>query len=291
MTPPSQPHSGGEPPAARTRKTFALWRVRGQIPLWTRWILPLLPLGLLLFFYMQAAEARRLDNPMDKLLPLPADFVAAAKASVLPNEFTGEIPIVADLKSSLAIYAVGFGSAVLFSLVFGLHVGAWPWAGNMFDPFLRFLSYLPPLALLPLVLLFLGIGATAKTFLIFIAVAVPLTRSLVLRVEGVNERQIWNAQTLGPTPAEMIWVVIRRITEPGFLDDVRLLIGTAWVYLIAAELIASNAGLGYRINVASRNLNVAQIFLYIAVICLLAFLMDRSIYYINRSRNRWADTK
>ena len=74
----------------------------------------------------------------------------------------------------------------------GLHVGAWTWANNMADPILRFFSYLPPLALLPLIMLFLGIGDLAKTFLIFIAVFIPLTRSLVLRVQAVSEREIWN---------------------------------------------------------------------------------------------------
>ena len=266
----------------------ALTRIRGGLPGWCQWVFPLVPLVVVGTLYFNAAVERREENPNDKLMPLPADFVKAVRVSLTRNEFTDEIPLVADLSSSLRIFGIGFGAAVLFSLVAGLHIGAWRWANAMFDPFLRFLSYLPPLALLPLVLLFLGIGDTAKTFLIFIAVAVPLTRSLVLRVEGIGERQIWNALTLGPSPMEMIWIVIRRLTEPGFLDDVRLLIGTAWVYLIAAELIASNAGLGYRINVASRNLNVAQIFFYIGIIVLLAFLMDRGIYHLNRLRNRWA---
>lgn len=266
----------------------AIFRVRGTLPGWCRWVLPIIPLAIALGLYLQAANERRAENPSDKLMPLPADMWKAVVASVTPDEFSGEIPIVNDLKASLTIFTIGFGSAVLFSLVAGLHIGAWKWANLMFDPLLRFLSYLPPLALLPLVLLFLGIGMLAKTFLIFIAVAIPLTRSLVLRVEDIGERQIWNALTLGPGPLEMIWIVLRRITEPGFLDDVRLLIGTAWVYLIAAELIASDAGLGYRINVASRNLNVAQIFFYIGVIVLIAFLMDRAIFHFNRLRNRWA---
>ena len=264
----------------------ALTRIRGGLPRWCRWVLPLVPLAIVGALYFQAAVERRAANPNDKLMPLPADFVKAVRASVTPNEFTDEIPLLSDLGASLRIFAIGFGAAVVFSLFAGLHIGAWRWANAMFDPFLRFLSYLPPLALLPLVLLFLGIGDTAKTFLILVAVAVPLTRSLVLRVEAIGERQIWNALTLGPF--EMIWVVIRRLTEPGFLDDLRLLIGTAWVYLIAAELIASNAGLGYRINVASRNLNVAQIFFYIGIIVLLAFLMDRAFHHLNRLRNRWA---
>jgi NitT/TauT family transport system permease protein len=265
-----------------------LTQVRSSLPSWSRWILPIFPLIMLSALYLHCATERRRENPGDKLLPLPVDFGRAAVVATSRDEFTDTVPIVEDLRSSLTIYALGFGSAVVVALVVGLHVGTWSWAHAMFDPILRFFSYLPPLALLPLVMLFLGIGDLAKTFLIFISVVVPLTRSLVLRVQAVNEREIWNAMTLGASTPELIWIVFRRLTEPGFLDDVRLLIGTAWVYLIAAELIASNAGLGYRISVAGRNLNVAQIFLYIAVICVLAFAMDRAIHHLNRWRNRWA---
>jgi NitT/TauT family transport system permease protein len=237
--------------------------------------------------YLAVANLRRAENPRDKLMPLPADFAAAARRAVTANEFTEKVPLWEDLKSSLRLYAMGFALAVAVALVAGLHAGAWTWMHAMLDPLLKILSYLPPISLLPLVLLFLGVGDTAKVFLIFIAVAIPLTRSLVLRVQSINQRQIWNALTLGPSPFEMIWVIIRRIVEPGFLDDVRLLIGTAWVYLIAAELIASNSGLGYRISVAGRNLDIATIFLYIAIISLLAFLMDKGIHAFNRWKNRW----
>lgn len=267
-------------------RTFT--QVRSSLPEWARWVLPILPLIVMAALYLHAADNRRRENPNDKLLPLPSDLGRAAAVAVTADEFTEKIPLVNDLRASLRIYLLGFGSAVAVALVCGLHLGVWRWAHGMFDPILRFLSYLPPLALLPLVMLFLGIGDLAKVFLIFAAVVIPLTRSLILRVEAVNEREIWNAMTLGTSTPEMIWIVFRRLTEPGFLDDVRLQIGTAWVYLIAAELIASNAGLGYRISVAGRNLNVAQIFVYIAVICLLAFLMDRAIYHFNRWRNRWA---
>lgn len=258
------------------------------MPAWTSWVLPIVPIAILLALYLHAATDRRRENPDDKLLPLPRDFIRAAEVAFTPDEFTEQRPIVQDLKSSLRIFGIGFGSAALVALILGMQIGAWTWANQMADPLLRLFSYLPPLALLPLIMLFLGIGDVAKTFLIFIAVVIPLTRSLVLRVQALSEREIWNAMTLGPGVMELIWVVMRRLVEPGFLDDLRLLIGTAWVYLIAAELIASNAGLGYRISVAGRNLNVAQIFLYIAVICLLAFLMDRAIYHFNRWRNRWA---
>lgn len=255
---------------------------------WLRRALPLLPLAVVLWVYLHAAHVRRAENPRDKLMPLPSDVAEAVSRACTTGEFSETVPIVEDLKSSLRLFGLGFGAAVVFSLAVGLPIGFWGWANATFDPLLRLLSYLPPITLLPLVMLTLGIGDLAKCFLIFVAVAIPLTRSLILRVQAINEHQVWNAQTLGPSAVEMLWIVVRRIVEPGFLNDARLLIGTAWVYLIAAELIASNAGLGYRINVASRNLDLAMIFFYIAVVCALAFGMDKMILFLNRWKNRWA---
>ena len=143
-----------------------LTQVRSSLPEWTRWVLPIVPLVVLAWLYLDAAHARRRENPGDKLLPLPADLAHSAVVAFSRDEFSETIPIVEDLRTSLKIYALGFGSAVAVALVCGLHIGVWSWANGMFDPMLRFFSYLPPLALLPLVMLFLGIGDLAKTFLI-----------------------------------------------------------------------------------------------------------------------------
>lgn len=265
-----------------------LFEIRRIISPQLTFILPLIPLVLAAIFYLSLANARRIENPKDKLLPLPEDFIQAAKFVCTVDEFKGTIPIVEDLKSSLRLLILSFGSAVLFSLIVGLHLGSWPWARAMFNPFITLLSYLPPIALMPVIIIVLGIGDLAKSFLVFLAVSIPLIRGTILKIEAIPERKIWSALTLGASPWQMIWVVIRRTIEPGFLEDVRLLLGTAWVYLLAAELIASDTGLGYRISIAGRNLNIALIFFYVAIICVIAYAMDRSLYQFNRWKNHWA---
>src|SRR5688500_1858800 len=103
----------------------SIFRIRGSMPSWCGWVLPIVPIAIALALYLNAAQQRRAENPSDKLMPLPADFYKAVVASVTLNEFTEEIPLVEDLKSSLLIFSIGFGAAVVFSLVVGLHVGAW----------------------------------------------------------------------------------------------------------------------------------------------------------------------
>lgn len=249
---------------------------------------PLIPLLAFCLLYANALQERRKDNPNDKLLPTPAEIASAAKYSITENEFTYEIPLVEDLKSSLSLFAFGYLSAVLAALLTGLSVGYWNRWNSMWDPWLKAISYVPPMSLLALIFLTFGIGTLAKSFLIFLAVFIPLTRSTVMDVQNIKSHQIWNALTLGPSPLEMVWIFIRRTIEPQFLENARAQIGIAWVYLISAELIASDSGIGYRINIAARNTNIAQILFYVLLIGILAFAMDKTILLFNRYKNRWA---
>lgn len=249
---------------------------------------PLLPLIVCCLIYGFALHQRRAANPNDKLLPTPSEIFAAAKYSATEDEFTYEIPLIADLKASLSLFAWGYVSAVAASLLAGLAIGYWARFNAAFDPWLKALSYIPPMSLLALIFLSFGIGTLAKSFLIFLAVFIPLTRSTIMSVQGISPRQIWNALTLGPSEMEMVWIFIRRSIEPQFLENARAQIGIAWVYLISAELIASDAGIGYRINVAARNTNIAQIIFYVLVIGVVAFSMDKAILLVNRWKNRWA---
>lgn len=244
-------------------------------------------LTLILGAYIALSEFRHSANPLDQMTPTIGMVWDAFKVSVTPDEFTGEVALTADIAASLSLLLYGFSLAVSVSLFLGLHAGALPWVNALLDPVLKLFAYIPTIALLFLIFVLFGYGQGAKIFLIFFATVVPLTRALTLHVQGISEKQIWKAETLGATNFEIIWVTLRRLTEPKFLDDLRLQLGSAWIYLIIAELINAPAGLGYRINVASRNMNVATILVYVIVISLLAFLMDRAIWLLNQRRNRW----
>lgn len=248
---------------------------------------PLLPLLVLAIGYGGVLHSRREQNPNDKLLPSIPEIASAAKHSVTEDEFTYEVPLVEDMKASLTLFAWGYGVAVATALLAGLSIGYWKRWNSMWDPWLKAISYIPPMSLLALIFLSFGIGTLAKSFLIFLAVFIPLTKSTVMDVQGIPQRQIWNAQTLGPSPLEMVWIFVRRTIEPKFLENARAQIGIAWVYLISAELIASDAGIGYRINVAARNTNIAQILWYVLVIGITAFLMDKAVLSFNRWKNHW----
>jgi NitT/TauT family transport system permease protein len=263
-------------------------RVRQALSRRTEIVVGVITVASLIIAYFTFAVNHHAANPRDQMVPTFGMMVSAAKSAVTPDEFSGVIPLLADVKSSLTLIAVGFSSAVLVSLFIGLHIGAWPWLNAVVDPVFKIFSFVPTIALLFIILATLGTDAPAKMFLIFFATVVPLTRSLKLHVDAVPDKPIWKAETLGASNFEVIWIVLRKSTEPKFLDDVRLQLGNAWIYLIVAELLASKDGIGYRINVASRNMNMSMICVYLLVITLLAFLMDRGLWLLNRLRNRWA---
>lgn len=263
-------------------------RVRQSISHRASVIAGVVTVAALVLAYFVVAERYHADHPRDQMMPTAGMMLAAFKNSITPDEFTEVTPLFADVTSSLTLLSVGFGSAVIVSLFIGLHIGAWPWLNAIVDPVFKILSFVPTIALLFIILATLGTDMAAKMFLIFIATVIPLTRSLKLHVDAVPDKPIWKAETLGASNFEVIWIVLRKTTEPKFLDDVRLQLGNAWIYLIVAELLASKEGIGYRINVASRNMNMSTICVYLVVITLLAFLMDRGVWLLNRIRNRWA---
>jgi len=266
---------------------MSLLRIRQPISKKAATTLCLLSIFITIGGYLLIAEIHHRAHPRDQMVPTLAMLIQAGRTAMTPDEFTGHVPLWADTYSSVRLVFIGYSLAIVGSLIVGLHAGAWSWLNALLDPTLKFFSYTPTMALLAFFLMILGSGDESKIAIIFLATVVPLTRSLILSVQNVSEKQIWKAETLGASNLEVVWITLRKTTEPQFLDDVRLLLWSAWVYLIASELIASQNGLGYRISIASRNLNVASTLFHVLVISALAFITDRGIWALNKLRNRW----
>ncbi|RME05105.1 MAG: ABC transporter permease subunit, partial [Deltaproteobacteria bacterium] len=146
----------------------------------------------------------------------------------------------------------------------------------------------PPLALLPLIFIALGTEEEAKITLIVLGIFPTLTQDVCLRVREIPMELIQKAFTLGASAIEVTFKVILASIWPRVLDSIRLSIGPAWIFLIAAEAISSEAGLGYRIYVVQRQLGVNMILPYIAWISLLGYGMDYGIRLWIRWRHPWS---
>ena len=145
----------------------------------------------------------------------------------------------------------------------------------------------PPLALLPILFIILGLGEVSKIALIVIGTTLKLVRDLAQRVQEIPREQIIKAQTLGASSWQIAMRVVLPQMLPRLIDAVRLEIGPAWLFLIAAEAIAADSGLGYRIFLVRRYLSMDVIIPYVVWITLLAVLMDATLRLIQRKAFPW----
>ncbi len=238
-------------------------------------MLGLIPLIILLLLYMAGSEARLAENPADKLLPSFEQFSQAIERMAFePSKRTGEYLFWVDTQSSLIRLGLGVGIAALLGLVVGVLTGALPVVRALFNPLLTVVSLIPPLAILPILFIVLGLGELSKVVLITIGVMPFIARDIQRRTQEIPSEQIIKAQTLGANTSQILLRIILPQIMPRLIDATRLSLGAAWLFLIAAEAIASTDGLGYRIFLVRRYLAMDVILPYVAWITLLAFLSD-----------------
>lgn len=250
-----------------------------------------LPFGLMVLGYLAASAARLAVNPDDKLLPWPSSFVDAMRAMAFePDKRSGDYLFWLDTAASLLRLLAGLAISAAIGLVLGIAVGLIPYLRASLAAFLAVVCMVPPLAILPILFITLGLGEVAKVSLIVLGIAPYLSRDLSFRVAELPEELLIKAQTLGASTWQIILRVVLPQLLPRLLSGLRLSMGPAWLFLIAAEAIASTEGLGYRIFLVRRFLAMDVILPYVAWITLLAFLMDRLLAWASRRLFPWAAT-
>jgi NitT/TauT family transport system permease protein len=238
-------------------------------------MLGLLPFLLLIALYMAASQARLADNPNDKLLPAMSSFVEAINRMAFePSKRSGEYLMLADTVASLTRLALGVGISALVALMVGVANGMVPFVRAPLSPLVTAISLIPPMAILPILFIVFGLGELSKVMLIIIGICPIMIRDLQLRTDALPNEQILKAQTLGASSWQTIIAVVIPQILPKLIEAVRLTLGSAWLFLIAAEAIAATEGLGYRIFLIRRYLAMDVILPYVLWISVLAFVMD-----------------
>jgi ABC-type nitrate/sulfonate/bicarbonate transport system permease component len=216
----------------------------------------------------------RLVSPV--LLPSPREVVASFP-SLVRDRALGQ-SIAATLQRVLA----GFGLAILIGVPLGIAAGAWRVLQATAAPLALFGRNLPVAALIPLTILWFGIDETQKVMFIFIA-CVPFVYSDTVRaIASVPERYVETAQTLGASPSQIVTKVLIALALPDIYDGLRHLFGLAFGYIMLAELINANHGLGYLLMTSQRRGLSEHIILILAIIGLLAYLIDRFLFWFRR---------
>ncbi|QQN73738.1 ABC transporter permease [Croceicoccus sp. YJ47] len=248
-----------------------------------------LPIALLLLLYLLLAADRHAINPADKILPLPGQMVDAMAALILERDpLSGGRLFWDDTFASLTRLAIGLLISTASALLAGLVLGILPTVRATFGPLVTGIAVIPPIALLPVLFIAFGLGETAKVALIVIGIAPFMIRDIAAHIAALPREQIIKAQTLGANSWQVMIRVALPQAMPRLIHAVRLSLGPAWVFLISAEAIAADVGLGYRIFLVRRYLSMDIILPYVAWIALLAVTMDLLLTQASRRMFPWA---
>lgn len=219
------------------------------------------------------------------LLPTPAAVVRTFADSLSD----GSLPL--NAWASLRRVLVGYGLAMLLAVPVGFAIGWYPLFGKVADPWVQFLRTLPGLAWIPIVILFLGIGETAKIWLIFFGSFLACVVAVAGGVRSLDRTLIRAAKVLGASDRQLFLHVAVPATLPEIFVGMRIALGNAWATLVAAELIAASAGLGEMMTTASQYFQVPAIIVAMISIGILGLSMDRCIVLLERRFTRWQERR
>ena len=237
-----------------------------------------LVLGLLIW-----ASASALSD--SALFPSPAQVVGAFVES------SRDGTLIRNTWASLQRVTIGFALGVVVAVPAGFLMGWYVWARGLLEPWIQFFRTIPPLALIPLVIVFLGIGEPAKIFVIFLAAFLASVIATYQGVRNVDLVLINAARVLGASDM----VIFRRVIVPASLPFIfvgmRVALGSAWATVVASELIAARFGLGRMMQSASQYLDTALIVVGIIMIGVIGFAMDRLLLLAERRATSWQEVR
>jgi len=238
-------------------------------------LLASLPFVLLIAAYLITVDIRHRDNPQDKLIPSVSQMVNAVdRMAFTEDKRTGRYLMWADTLSSLKRLGIGVAISALIGLLLGLNMGMFPGLKATLLSGVTFISMIPPLAILPILFIVVGIDEFAKITLIVIGLFPVISRDIYLAVTKLPKEQVTKALTLGASELGVVYRIVLPQILPRLFDSVRLSLGAGWLFLIASEAIASTDGLGYRIFLVRRYLAMDVIIPYVVWVTMLGFLFD-----------------
>jgi taurine transport system permease protein len=215
-------------------------------------------------------------------LPKPEAIWSAFIQAV--NGELDDASLLGHFLASMGRVFSAFALAVALGIPIGILMGTSRIARGIFDPPIEFYRPLPPLAYLPLMIVWFGIGEESKIILLFLAIFAPVTLAARAGVRSVSQEQIQAALSMGASRAQ----VIRHIIMPGALPEIlvglRIGMGVGWTTLVAAEMVAADAGLGKMVFNASNFLRTDVVILGILLIGVVAFAFE----LLMRAFERWA---
>jgi len=215
----------------------------------------------------QYASTSLLDETTRTLLPPPTQVVSAAWELIVSGD------LFRHLVDSLRREFMAFIFA-LIAVPLGIAISWWALVEEQLDPVMELLRPIPPLAWIPLSILWFGIGDTQNEFIIFLGIFFPILLNTISGVKGVEANLIRAARCLGASEWKVLNRVVFRAALPQIMTGIRVGLGVGWMALVAAELVGATSGLGFLINDARTVLRTDYIIVGMATIGLVGLLID-----------------
>ena len=231
-----------------------------------------------------AVTALQLISPL--FLPSPWQVLQKLLTIAGPQGFM-DATLWQHLAASLTRIDIALILAAIVGVPVGIAMGLSPTVRGILDPLIELYRPVPPLAWLPLVIIWFGIGETPKILLIYLAIFAPVVMSTLAGVKSAQQVRIRAAQSLGASRAQVLWLVILPGALPEILTGLRIGLGVGWSTLVAAELIAATRGLGFMVQSAGEFLATDVVLAGIAVIAIIAFVLELGLRALQRRLTPW----
>ncbi|KRD72278.1 ABC transporter permease subunit [Ensifer sp. ENS10] len=222
-----------------------------------------------------------------KPLFLPSPLAVWDKFMLALTDGVSNSTLIEHTLASISRVFGAFLLALVTAVPIGILMGVNRFVRGLFDPIIEFYRPLPPLAYLPLVIIWLGIGEFPKVFLIYLAIFAPMAIAARAGVRSVSTEQIHAAYAMGATRGQVISQVIMKAALPEIFTGMRIGIGVGWTTLVAAEMVAANRGLGFMVLNAAENLESDTVIMGIFIIGIFAFAFDLLIRYLEKVLIPW----
>ncbi len=264
----------------RYLKPSVFWSIRQGFPKW----LSLLLVGLALIVPLllwTVISSLQLVPPM--FLPTPATVIDAG------IKMFAEENLLMDVLASSARVLAGFVVAGIIGVPMGLAMGTFYSLDSLFAPIVGMVRYMPVTAFVPLIVIWLGLEEPSKILIIMLGVVLYNAIMVADAVKFIPNEMINVAYTLGATRRDVVFKVIIPAAFPSVLDTLRVNISGAWNFLVIAELVASQNGLGFKIIQAQRFLQTEKVLFCIALIGVIGLAIDYGLKSISQRLTPWAD--
>ena len=183
----------------------------------------------------------------------------------------------------------GFAAAVVFGSAIGAGMALSPFTRLLANPIVQAFYPLPKSALIPLVLVWFGLGDLSKTFLIFLGCLLPMVLSTYNGLKGAEPVLAWSARSLGASRAAVVWEVLLPAALPQILTGIRTTVAFMFLLMVSSELVIATNGLGYMVGTLGDNGAYPAMFAVILTITALGFSADRGFQALSRHLLRWRE--